>query len=97
MFNSFLHFGKVHKELQALALLSGNIFICNVKYAFQDERYLHLVLEIAVGGDMRHHIRKADQYKFPEATAKFYICQILIAVEACHNANILHRGGTFNC
>lgn len=44
---------------------------------------------------MRHHIRMADKYRFSEANAKFYLCQILLAVDACHAASILHRGINF--
>lgn len=54
---------QVLTELQCLALLEDHPFICNVRYAFQDQRFLYLVLDVAVGGDMRHHIRKAVKYR----------------------------------
>jgi serine/threonine protein kinase len=78
-------------ELHALILLNNHPFICNAKYAFQDMSFLYLVLDLVPGGDMRYNIRQAPNNKFSESVAKFYIAQVLIAVDACHKSNILHR------
>eukprot|EP01041_Mallomonas_annulata_P005709 gene5709-11520_t len=77
-------------ELRALAVLDSP-FICNSHYAFQSPTCLYLVLDLALGGDMRYNLKFALKNRFPEATAKFFICQVLLAVEACHKQHILHR------
>ena len=81
----------VLSELKALALLADAPFVCNVHYAFQDDCFLYMVLDLAVGGDMRYNLKCAPYYRFSEHRARFYIAQVLLAVEACHQACILHR------
>ena len=81
----------VLSELKALALLADAPFVCNVHYAFQDECFLYMVLDLAVGGDMRYNLKCSPYYRFSEHRARFYIAQVLLAVEACHQASILHR------
>ena len=41
---------------------------------------------------MRYNMRQAVHSRFTESAAKFYICQILVAVSYCHKYSILHRG-----
>jgi serine/threonine kinase 32 len=82
----------VLSELRALALLADAPFICNVHYAFQDEIFLYMVLDLALGGDMRYNLKSAPNCRFTEARAQFYIAQIIVAISCCHKAGILHRG-----
>jgi hypothetical protein len=82
----------VMSELRALSLLKPSKFICNIQYAFQDETYLYLMLELVVGGDMRLNLRMLPNYRFPEPVIQFYAVQLFLAIDACHQANILHRG-----
>jgi Protein kinase domain len=82
----------VLSELRALTLLADGPFICNIHYAFQDDIFLYMVLDLALGGDMRYNLKNSSNCRFTEARAQFYIAQIIIAVSCCHNAGILHRG-----
>lgn len=82
----------VFNELKALILLQSSEYICNIKCAFQDTNFLYLVIEHVPGGDMRLNIRKLEHYRYPEGIAKFYACQLILAVSSCHAHNILHRG-----
>lgn len=75
--------------------MSGCKFVCNVHYGFQDVSHLYMVIDIAPGGDMRYNLRATQQFRFPEAVARLYICQVFIALEFCHQSNILHRGRFF--
>ena len=77
-------------ELRILATLD-NPFICNCHYAFQDENYLYLVLDLAIGGDMKFNLNKSANGRFSEKTSKFIFCQVILALEYCHSNNILHR------
>ena len=64
-------------------------FIANVHYAFQDDYHLYFVLDHASNGDMRHNLGK--YCSFDENTVQFFAAQIFMALNTCHNANILHR------
>jgi len=77
-------------ELRILAILN-NPFICNCHYAFQDENYLYLVLDLCIGGDMKYNLLKSPNGRFSESTSLFYITQILMALDHCHSNSILHR------
>ena len=41
---------------------------------------------------MRFNIRRSNNYRFTEEIARFYFCQLCLAVDICHRYNILHRG-----
>lgn len=82
----------VMTELKALIMISHCDHICALKYAFQDEFFLYMVIEYASGGDMRYNLRKAPQYHFSESISKLIIRQVIMAVQHCHNSYILHRG-----
>jgi hypothetical protein len=66
-------------------------FICRLRYAFQDNTHLFMVIDLCTGGDIRQTLKKFPQCRFPEELARFYICQIVIGLNHCHNASILHR------
>lgn len=78
----------IYAELKILTLLN-HPFICNVHYAFQDRSYLFLVLDLSRGGDLRYNLSLFGG-KFNEEMAKFYICQIILALEYCHKLRIIH-------
>lgn len=63
-------------------------FICNLKYAFQDEGFYCLVLDLGTGGDLRHHI---TLYSFEEATVRHWIAELACAIEYLHENMIVHR------
>ena len=77
-------------ELRALALLES-IFICNSHYAFQDKFFLYLVIDLVQGGDMKYNLLVSSHGRFTESLSKFYIAQLIIALDICHQSNILHR------
>jgi len=66
-------------------------FICNIHYAFQDERYLFLIMDVALGGDMRFHLNHTKQHCFDESRSKMYIASVVLALEYCHSLCVLHR------
>jgi serine/threonine kinase 32 len=35
----------------------SHTFICGLKYSFQDEVYLYMILDLMRGGDLRFHIK----------------------------------------
>ncbi|KAG7826718.1 hypothetical protein KL920_005320 [Ogataea angusta] len=64
-------------------------FIVPLKFAFQSAEKLYLVLSFINGGELFYHLQKAR--RFPLIRAKFYICELLSAVENLHSMNIIYR------
>ena len=64
-------------------------FIVNMYFAFQDFYNLYLVLDLLTGGDLRYHI--AQRKTFDESQTKFFIANILLALDYIHSQNIIHR------
>ena len=64
-------------------------FIVNMYFAFQDFYNLYLVMDLLTGGDLRYHI--AYKKTFSESETKFFIANMILALEYIHSKNILHR------
>jgi len=64
-------------------------FIVSLKYSFQTEDRLYLVMDYMSGGELFFHLQKEE--KFPEARAKFYAAEICLALEHIHSLNIIYR------
>ena len=69
--------------------LSHHPFIVKLNYAFQTLTKLFLILEYCPGGDLAKHL--SYEKKFEEKRAKFYLCEILLALEDLHKRNIIFR------
>mmetsp|Transcript_21537 Transcript_21537/g.44917 ORF Transcript_21537/g.44917 Transcript_21537/m.44917 type:complete len:433 (-) Transcript_21537:52-1350(-) len=83
---------EVFRELDFLKDLN-HTFICNAHYAFHDNTYLYLIMDIALGGDLRFHINKRlkEKQSFTPQEARFFISCIILALEYLHNEGVLHR------
>ncbi|OUM51964.1 hypothetical protein BVG19_g1110 [[Candida] boidinii] len=64
-------------------------FIVPLKFAFQSSEKLYLVLSFINGGELFYHLQQAR--RFPLVRAKFYICELLSAIETLHGLNIVYR------
>ncbi|KAJ3074472.1 hypothetical protein HDU98_011155 [Podochytrium sp. JEL0797] len=64
-------------------------FIVNMRYAFQDDEHLLMILDLKLGGDLRFHLT----YKgaFVESRAKFYFAEVSCALGYLHELKIVHR------
>ena len=67
----------------------NNPFIVNMYFTFQDFSNLYLVMDLLSGGDLRYHLAK--KRKFSERETKFFITNMLLALEYIHSKNIIHR------
>ena len=83
--NQVMH---VRSERNVLAL-ADNPWIVELKYSFQDEKNLYLVMEYLPGGDLMTILMKRDI--LPEAEARFYIAETILAVDSVHKINYIHR------
>lgn len=63
-------------------------FICNLKYAFQEQGFFCLILELACATDLRHQIEK---FRFSEEIIKVWIAEIACALGYLHRKSIVHR------
>lgn len=56
---------------------------------FQDDNHIHFVLEFAAGGELFRRLSK-KQY-FPPNTAKFYLCEVFLAVWHVQSLGFVYR------
>ena len=78
----------INSEREFLSKLN-HPFIVNMHYAFQDRDNLYLVMDLLNGGDLRYHISRYR--KFSEEQTRFFIANIIYAIEYIHSNNVIHR------
>ncbi|KAG1252174.1 hypothetical protein G6F68_011908 [Rhizopus microsporus] len=64
-------------------------FIVQLFYAFQTNDRLYLILEYATGGELFTHM--AAEHMFSEDVARFYLAELLLAIEHLHALGIVYR------
>ena len=69
--------------------LSNHPFIVKLNFAFQTSSKLFLILEYCPNGDLAKHL--LFEKRFSEPRAKFYICEVLLALEDLHQRDIIFR------
>ncbi|OWB72098.1 hypothetical protein B5S31_g1800 [[Candida] boidinii] len=68
---------------------SSTPFIVGLKFSFQTPQDLYLVTDFMSGGELFWHLQKEG--RFSEARAKFYIAELVLALEHLHDNNIVYR------
>jgi len=64
-------------------------WIVELKASFQEDEYLYLVMEYLPGGDLMNLLIKKDI--LTEEEAKFYISELILAIESIHKLDCIHR------
>eukprot|EP00163_Fabomonas_tropica_P001530 TRINITY_DN1113_c0_g2_i1.p1 TRINITY_DN1113_c0_g2~~TRINITY_DN1113_c0_g2_i1.p1 ORF type:complete len:468 (+),score=111.79 TRINITY_DN1113_c0_g2_i1:334-1737(+) len=64
-------------------------FIVSLRYAFQTNGKLYLIMDYLNGGELFYHLNK--QHMFTEDLTRFYACEILLALEHLHSIGIIYR------
>ncbi|KAJ3270517.1 hypothetical protein HDV01_007773 [Terramyces sp. JEL0728] len=64
-------------------------FIINLQFAFQDDEHMFMVIDLALGGDLRYHLMRIGS--LPEQTVRIYAAEISSALHYLHGQNIIHR------
>lgn len=69
-------------------MITGD-FVVKATFTFAHQSFLCIVMELMVGGDFGSLLEKCGC--FDEWFAKFYIAEIILAVEGLHELKIIHR------
>ena len=64
-------------------------WVVELKASFQEDDFLFLIMEFLPGGDFMNLLIKKD--KLTEEEAKFYIAELILAVECVHKLDCIHR------
>ncbi|KAI9097326.1 AGC/YANK protein kinase [Phlyctochytrium arcticum] len=64
-------------------------FICNLRFAFQDDENLFMVLDLMLGGDLRFHLDRMRMLK--EDMVRFYTAEVACGLAYLHSRKIVHR------
>ena len=64
-------------------------FIIKLKFSFQTASNLYMVLHYCAGGDLSEYLN--IERSFTERKARFYMSEILLAIEELHSKEILFR------
>ncbi len=75
-------------ERKILEQIDCNLIV-NMRYAFQDEDNLFMVLDLMLGGDLRFHLDRLGT--MPEEYVRFYAAEIALGLNYLHSLNIIHR------
>jgi len=83
--NQIMH---VRTEKEILTTANSD-WVVNLKYSFQDEYFLYLVMDFLPGGDFMSLLMKKDI--LTEDEARFYTAEMVLAVDDVHKMNTIHR------
>ncbi|CAG9328953.1 unnamed protein product [Blepharisma stoltei] len=64
-------------------------FIVPLRFSFQTDEKLYMVMEYMSGGELFFHLKKSG--RFTEARARFYAAEIILALECLHSKGIVYR------
>ncbi|XP_058250285.1 rho-associated protein kinase 1 isoform X1 [Hemibagrus wyckioides] len=75
------------EERDIMAFANSN-WVVQLFYAFQDDRYLYMVMEYMPGGDL---VNLMSNYDVPEKWARFYTAEVVLALDGIHAMGFIHR------
>uniref|UniRef100_A0A673M631 non-specific serine/threonine protein kinase n=1 Tax=Sinocyclocheilus rhinocerous TaxID=307959 RepID=A0A673M631_9TELE len=75
------------EERDIMAFANSN-WVVQLFYAFQDDRYLYMVMEYMPGGDL---VNLMSNYDVPEKWARFYTAEVVLALDCIHSMGFIHR------
>jgi serine/threonine protein kinase len=75
-------------ERRVLAIIA-HPFICQLRYAFQTNKKLYLILDFHPGGELFYHLSRRGRFR--EHQARVYAAEITLALEYLHANDIVYR------
>lgn len=79
----------VKLEIEIMTKLSGHPNVVDLKAVYEEEDYVHLLMELCAGGELFHQIEKHG--RFSEYEARMIFRQLMEVVKYCHEKGIIHR------
>ncbi|KAI8611834.1 kinase-like domain-containing protein [Chytriomyces sp. MP71] len=64
-------------------------FVCNLRYAFQDDENMFMVIDLKLGGDLRFHLNKMGT--LAEDVVKFCVAECALGLMYLHSKHVVHR------
>lgn len=79
----------VKHEIEIMTKLSGHPNVVDIKAVYEEEDYVHIVMELCIGGELFH---KLEEYgRFSETEARILFRHLMEVILFCHNKGIVHR------
>ncbi|GJR66401.1 protein kinase, ATP binding site-containing protein [Tanacetum coccineum] len=79
----------VKLEIEIMTRLSGHPNVVDLKAVYEEEGYVHLVMELCAGGELFHKLEK--QGRFSESEARVLFKHLMQVVRFCHDKGVVHR------
>ncbi|XP_060042548.1 rho-associated protein kinase 2 isoform X3 [Erinaceus europaeus] len=75
-------------EERDIMAFANSPWVVQLFCAFQDDKYLYMVMEYMPGGDL---VNLMSNYDVPERWARFYTAEVVLALDAIHSMGLIHR------
>ena len=78
----------IETEINLSSLNNDNPFFQNIIFSCQDNKYIYIIEKFCDGGNLKWHINLS---LFEEEEAKFYIAELILAIEQMHKKNLYYK------
>lgn len=79
-----------HTKTERLILATlRHPFMVKLRYSFQTDHKLYMVLDFVRGGELFYHLRRAG--KFSEEQTRFYVAEVILALDYLHRHDVIYR------
>ena len=84
--------GHVNDERKVLerARSLNSPFLVGLKFSFQTDSHLYLVMDLKSGGELFKHLQREGGH-FVEERARFYLAEIVLGIDALHSRRCIYR------
>lgn len=79
----------VKLEIEIMTRLSGHPNVVNLKAVYEEDDYVHLLMELCEGGELFHQLEKHG--RFSEHDARVIFRHLMQVVQYCHDNGIVYR------
>lgn len=81
---------QIETEKKILSMIGNHPFLVRSHLEpIESKNYIHFVLDFCPGGELFFHLQKKG--RFQEPVAKFYLIEVILALEHLHSHNIIYR------
>lgn len=79
-----------HTKTERLILATlRHPFMVKLRYSFQTDHKLYMVLDFVRGGELFYHLRRAG--RFSEDQCRFYVAEVVLALDYLHRHDVIYR------